>query len=122
EISSRRMIGQVSLQNVPDLNKAVTRIQEKKEFLLQSANCAHPSIVKRGGGAVDLEIRMIEEDKQEGTPSFLVVHFFIETLEAMGANIVNTMMESVSPLLEKITDGSVLMGILTNFATECLAT
>jgi len=40
----------------------------------------------------------------------------------MGANIVNTMMEAVTSYIEDITDGTALMSILSNYATECLAT
>lgn len=121
-IKKRHMIGQVVLKDVADVKQAKKDVESNKGKLLEKANSSHPSIVKRGGGAIGLEIRVLEENPLEKTPSFFVVHFFIDTLEAMGANIVNTMMEAVSPLLEKITDGSVLMGILTNLASECLAT
>lgn len=119
-ITKRRMIGQSVLKDIQDPSLARQQILDNKRLLLDACNAAHPSIVRRGGGARDLEVRLLEEDVAEAVPSFLVVHFFIDTLEAMGANIVNTMMEAVGPLLEDMTDGSLLMGILTNLATECL--
>lgn len=121
-IETRHMIGQVALKNISDTDTATREVLAHKQALLRVANDSHPSIVKRGGGAVELEVRVIPENNTEQTPAFFVLHFFIDTKEAMGANIVNTMMEAVSPLLEELTGGTALMGILTNFATECLAT
>lgn len=120
-ISAREMIGQVILKEVPDFAAAEKKILESQDLLLQMANAAHPSIVERGGGAKRLEVRFIEADPQENSPSFFMIHFFIDTKEAMGANMVNTMMEAVAPVIEQLTKGQLLMGILSNFATECLA-
>lgn len=121
-ITERVMIGQVALKEVPDMEQAERLVREQKERILQIANDAHPSIVKRGGGARDLVVRNIPADAEAGTPPFFVVHLHIETLEAMGANIVDTMVEAVKPILEELTGGKALMGILSNLATECLAT
>lgn len=122
DIEERVMIGQVTLKEVPDMQKAEQLVLEQKEKILQIANEAHPSIVKRGGGARDLIVRIIRADREADTPPFFVVHLHIETLEAMGANIIDTMVEAIKPVLEEITGGKALMGILSNLATECLAT
>lgn len=121
-IDNRRMIGQVVLKNVSDMEKAKQLVLDEKEKILEEANNAHPSIVKRGGGARDLVVRLIHRDEEANTPPFFVVHLHIETLEAMGANIIDTMVEAVKPLLEELTGGEALIGILSNYATECLAT
>lgn len=121
-IEKREMIGQVALKNVPDIKEAIAGLQKNKETILSRANEAHPSIVKRGGGAKDTMIRLIEKDTKENTPEFLVLHLLIDTKEAMGANIVNTMMEGIAPYIEELTGGKALMRILSNYATECLAT
>lgn len=121
-LTDRRMIGQVALKSVPDVQKAIQNIEQHTEEVLSRANEAHPSIVKRGGGAREVHVRLLEADTIEDTPEFLVVHLHIETLEAMGANIVNTMMEGIAPYLEELTGGTTLMRILSNYATECLAT
>ncbi|AEB30596.1 hydroxymethylglutaryl-CoA reductase [Carnobacterium sp. 17-4] len=120
-ISERIMIGQVALKDVPDLTFAKNNLAQHKNNILKKANAAHPSIVKRGGGATDLFIRVIEADNEAGTPEFLMVHLHVSTLEAMGANIINTMMEGITTYLEELTGGSALMSILSNYATECLA-
>lgn len=121
-ISKRRMIGQIALKDLPDLAAAEEMVLANKAAILQLANKAHPSIVKRGGGAKALEVRLLPADATIDSPDFLVVQLQIETLEAMGANIVNTMMEGIRDELEELTGGTVLMGILSNYATECLAT
>ncbi|WP_108033453.1 hydroxymethylglutaryl-CoA reductase, degradative [Trichococcus patagoniensis] len=121
-IQERIMIGQVALKNVPDSVAAEQLILSHQEEILKVANAAHPSIVKRGGGARRVSARILLADDVEGIPSFFVVHLHVETLEAMGANIINTMMEGVIPYLESLTGGEALMGILTNYATDCLAT
>lgn len=121
-IQKREMIGQVALKEVLDIEKASQNISQHKEEILTRANAAYPSIVQRGGGANDLEIRHIEADIDQGTPEFLVVHIHVDTQEAMGANMINTMMEGISPYLEDLSSGRSLMRILSNYATEALTT
>ncbi|MET3634289.1 hydroxymethylglutaryl-CoA reductase, degradative [Streptococcus porcorum] len=116
-IQNRQMIGQVALYQVPDLEQAKKDILANKEHLLQTANAAHPSIVKRGGGACDLRLDFVGND-----PTFLVVYLIVDTKEAMGANIINTMMEALTLDLEQLSGGKSLMAILSNYATESLVT
>ncbi|CCW40296.1 hydroxymethylglutaryl-CoA reductase, degradative [Streptococcus agalactiae] len=113
-VHNRKMIGQVGLYDVQDSQHAKEAILNQKQQLLEIANTAHPSIVKRGGGACDLTIE-IKED-------FLIVYLMVDTKEAMGANMVNTMMEALSSPLEDISKGKSLMSILSNYATESLVT
>ena len=117
KIHNRQMIGQVALYDVPDVAKALEQIQHETSALLELANQAHPSIVKRGGGASDLRT-----DFLEGETDFLVVYLVVDTQEAMGANILNTMLESLKERLEELTGGQSLMAILSNYATEALVT
>ncbi|MCA9766511.1 MAG: hydroxymethylglutaryl-CoA reductase, degradative [Carnobacterium sp.] len=119
-LSERKMIGQVALKDVPNLAFALEELASHKAAILEKANDAHPSIVKRGGGADKVEFRTIPAT--EHSPTFLVVHVHVNVLEAMGANIVNTMMEAIASFIENLTHGKVLMSILSNYATECLAT
>ncbi|MDM5190769.1 hydroxymethylglutaryl-CoA reductase, degradative [Bacillus sp. DX4.1] len=121
-IQKRTMIGQVALKDIPDMTYAKKILIEHKADIIRKANEAHPSIVKRDGGAKEVIIRPIAADEKANTPSFLVVHLHIETMEAMGANIIDTMVEAIKPYLEELTNGTALMGILSNYATECLAT
>ena len=117
QVHERQMIGQVALYQVADPDLAQVQIVSKKVELLELANQAYPSIVKRGGGARDLHIEQIK-----GETDFLVVYLHIDTQEAMGANMLNTMLEALKPVLEELSQGQSLMGILSNYATDSLVT
>ena len=117
QVHERRMIGQVALYQVDDPDLAQEKIASKKAELLELANQAYPSIVKRGGGARDLHIEEIK-----GETDFLVVYLHVDTQEAMGANMLNTMLEALKPVLEELSQGRSLMGILSNYATDSLVT
>ena len=117
QVHERQMIGQVALYQVDDPDLAQEKIASKKTELLELANQAYPSIVKRGGGARDLHIEQIE-----GETDFLVVYLHVDTQEAMGANMLNTMLEALKPVLEELSQGRSLMGILSNYATDSLVT
>ena len=112
-----KMVGQVALYHVPDIKNAIKNIQEKYQKLLKLANQAHPSIVKRGGGARHLHMEYLN-----GEAEFLIVYLTVDTQEAMGANILNTMLEALKSPLEELSGGKSLMAILSNYATEALVT
>lgn len=117
QVHERQMIGQVALYQVDDPDLAQEKIVDKKAELLELANQAYPSIVKRGGGARDLHVEQIK-----GETDFLVVYLHVDTQEAMGANMLNTMLEALKPVLEELCQGQSLMGILSNYATDSLVT
>ena len=117
QVHERQMIGQVALYQVADPEQAQEKIISKKAELLELANQAYPSIVKRGGGARDLHVEQIK-----GETDFLVVYLHVDTQEAMGANMLNTMLEALKPVLEELSQGQSLMGILSNYATDSLVT
>lgn len=117
QVHQRQMIGQVALYQVANPKQAQEKIASKKAELLEFANQAYPSIVKRGGGARDLHIEQIK-----GETDFLVVYLHVDTQEAMGANMLNTMLEALKPVLEELSQGQSLMGILSNYATDSLVT
>ena len=117
QVHERQMIGQVALYQVANPKLAQEKIASKKAELLELANQAYPSIVKRGGGARDLHIEEIK-----GETDFLVVYLHVDTQEAMGANMLNTMLEALKPVLEELSQGQSLMGILSNYATDSLVT
>lgn len=117
QVHQRQMIGQVALYQVAEPEQAQEKITNKKTELLELANQAYPSIVKRGGGARDLHVEQIK-----GETDFLVVYLHVDTQEAMGANMLNTMLEALKPVLEELCQGQSLMGILSNYATDSLVT
>ena len=111
------MIGQIQITRVPDPYGAKMRIIEHKEEILAIANEKDPLLVKLGGGAKDINVRVIESRRG----SYVVVHLLVNTKDAMGANAVNTMAEAVAPFLEKITGGRVVLRIISNLAVFRLA-
>ena len=117
QVHQRQMIGQVALYQVADPEQALEKIASKKAELLELANQAYPSIVKRGGGARDLHVEQLKSETD-----FLVVYLHVDTQEAMGANMLNTMLEALKPILEELSQGQSLMGILSNYATDSLVT
>ena len=84
-IESRKMIGEVALYDIPDFDKAMEDILKNKNEILRIANESYPSIVARGGGAENIEAKILKE----GDTSFLVVYLTADVKEAMGANILN---------------------------------
>lgn len=112
KVHQRQMIGEIALTDVRDVEMASKRILEDKKTLLQLANEAYPSIIKRGGGARDLWV--------ENKENFLIVYLAVDPKEAMGANMLNTMLEALTEPIQKLSGGQVLMAILSNLATRSL--
>ncbi|MCX7608418.1 MAG: hydroxymethylglutaryl-CoA reductase, degradative [Anaerolineales bacterium] len=112
------MIGQIQLLNLPDLPSARLKILEHKAALLTEANEIDPVLKKLGGGARDLEVRIIPDSP---IGSFLVVHLIYDVRDAMGANAVNTACEHLAPRLEAISGGKAHLRILSNLADRRLA-
>jgi hydroxymethylglutaryl-CoA reductase len=112
------MIAQMQVLDVPNPHVARFELLAQKERLLELANQTDPLIIKLGGGARDLEVRVIEESP---AGPMLVLHLIYDTLDAMGANTVNTAAEVLSPLVEEISGGRVLLRILSNLADRRLA-
>lgn len=111
------MIAQVQLTDVPDPHYARVRILENKAKILEICNEKDPILVTSGGGAQDVEVRVIPSKKGE----MVVVHLLVDTLDAMGANAVNTMAEAVAPYLEELTGGIAYLRILSNLADKRIA-
>lgn len=112
QVHQRQMIGEITLTDVEDVEVASKRILEDKESLLQLANEAYPSIVKRGGGAKDLWV--------ENKGDFLIVYLAVDPKEAMGANMLNTMLEALTDCIQELSGGQALMAILSNLAIRSL--
>lgn len=112
ESSPPQMIGQIQVTELEDVAEAKKAIEDEKENIIELANQQDPTLVKLGGGAKDLQIREI--DTEEG--KMLIAHLIVDTQDAMGANVVNTMAEAVAPLIEEITGGQVFLRIVTNLA------
>lgn len=122
KMDERLLIGQVALKNVANPEQAQKIIFQNEDQILELANAAYPSILNYGGGARKVDPHILAADETYGTPEFFVVHLAVDTGEAMGANIVNTMVEAIAPYIEELTGGKSLMNILSNYSTESLVT
>ncbi len=112
------MIGQMQVIHATNLEEAKFKIYEHKAELLAEADSIDPVLKKFGGGARDLEVRIIESSP---IGAFLVVHLIYDVRDAMGANAVNTACERLAPRVESITGGRVHLRILSNLADRRIA-
>ncbi len=117
-MSAPEMIGQIQVLEVKDLMTASMELHKHKAELVAEADSIDPVLKKFGGGARDLEVRIIEESP---IGPFLVVHLIYDVRDAMGANAVNTACEKLAPHIEEITGGRVHLRILSNLADRRLA-
>ncbi len=111
------MIGQIQLTNVEDAEEAKKTILENKEEILKMANERDPILLKVGGGAKDVEARVLDTIRGP----MVIVHLLVDCRDAMGANAVNTMAEGVAPYIERITGGRVYLRIISNLADRRVA-
>ncbi|MFW9970429.1 MAG: hydroxymethylglutaryl-CoA reductase, degradative [Candidatus Odinarchaeota archaeon] len=111
------MISQIQITQLPDIKTAKNKIIDKKYQLLKIANEQDPFLNELGGGAFDFELRELKTRKGD----MLILHLLVDVLDAMGANVVNTMAEAISPYVEEISGGKVYLRIVSNLATHRIA-
>ncbi|TFD04075.1 MULTISPECIES: hydroxymethylglutaryl-CoA reductase, degradative [unclassified Cryobacterium] len=112
------LIGQVQVVDVADPALARLALLAQTEQILRLANSGHAKMVARGGGARGVEVYLRGATAQNG--ELLVVHLLVDTRDAMGANLVNSMCESIAPLVEQISTGRVFLRILSNLTDRAL--
>jgi hydroxymethylglutaryl-CoA reductase len=106
------MIGQIQLTDLSDTSQAKRALLQRRNNLLELANAQDPALVKAGGGARDLQVRHLKT----AVGPMLVIHLLVDCRDAMGANAVNSMCETLAPLVEELTGGRVYLRILSNLA------
>ena len=106
------MIGQVQVVKVHDPAYKRILVLEHRDQILEIANEKDPILVKLGGGAKDLEVKIIESP----LGPMLVVYLLVDVKDAMGANAVNTMCEAIAPYIQELTGGRVYLRIVSNLA------
>ena len=111
------MIGQIQVVGCEDPEASRDAILAAKEELIESCNDVDPILVKFGGGCRDVEARIIETD----SGPMIIVHILVDCRDAMGANAVNTMAETIAPRIETISGGTVILRIISNLAVHRLA-
>ncbi len=113
------LIGQVQAVIDDDPEASMQALMQRKTDILALANSLHPKMVARGGGALDIEVfhHTAEQDGRQ----MVVLHLLVDTRDAMGANLVNSMCEGVASLVETITGGKVFLRILSNLTDRAIA-
>ncbi len=113
------LIGQVQTVITTDPADAMQNLLDKKSEILSLANSLHPKMVARGGGALDIEVyhHVAEQDGRD----MVVLHLLVDTRDAMGANLVNSMCEGIAALVEQLTGGTVFLRILSNLTDRAIA-
>ncbi|MCI6735805.1 MAG: hydroxymethylglutaryl-CoA reductase, degradative [Aerococcus urinaeequi] len=127
QVNQRLMTGQIAFTGLEDDAQALRfegYVTEFADDLLAVANAAYPSIVGRGGGARSIRSRYYPAT--DSSTAFFIVYLTIDTQEAMGANMMNTMLEALKAHIlgqvDFIANIDGLMAILSNYAVEATAT
>ena len=116
--SAPLMRAQVQVIGITDPYGARQALLKQRNAIIALANSRDKVLIDLGGGCRDIEVHVFDETPRG---AMIVMHLIVDVRDAMGANTVNTMAESVAPLVEKITGGSVLLRILSNLADLRLA-
>ncbi len=113
------LAGQLHVTGMSDIDKAAGSIKANRQTLISSANAVHPRLGERGGGVRNLEVRRLA---LPGGEPLLAVHLLVDTVDAMGANLVNTICEAIAPDVAKLCGGKVALRILSNLADHAVVT
>lgn len=114
-LSERLMRGQIVFYDVDQADHLMQTIEENQAGIFRAAKEAYPSIIKRGGGLRQVSSRAFEAE------GFVSVDFKVDVKDAMGANIVNAILEGVANLFRTwFPEQKILFSILSNYATESL--
>lgn len=111
----RLLIGQIIVVDIADMKKLQLQLEQNQASLLKIANAAHPSLQQRGGGAKWLRLRPLSQQE-------LSLDLAVDVQQAMGANMVNTMLEAVAAELRQRLQLTILMSILSNHGPDNLVT
>jgi hydroxymethylglutaryl-CoA reductase len=111
------MIGQIQVVDCEEPEASKDAILAAKDELIQACNDVDPILVKFGGGCRDVEVRIIETM----SGPMIIVHILVDCRDAMGANAVNTMAETIAPKIESLANGTVILRIISNLAIHRLA-
>ncbi len=116
QYKDRFIVGQIVVNQIVDFEQAQATILDHYDQLLDQAKLAYPSMVERGGGPQNLWTQIYRKENQD----FLTVYLSFDPCEAMGANALNTVLESLAGIVETLTGGRVLMSILSNHSSDSL--
>ena len=120
EADPHQVWGQIQLVRCQDWMAAEQALMANRERLLEMAAAAHPRLAQRGGGPRTLTVRHLNPTSASEATRMLIVELLVDTRDAMGANVVNTMVERLAPVVESLSGGQAICRILSNYADQCL--
>jgi hydroxymethylglutaryl-CoA reductase len=117
------MIGQIQLIpviknyliNKSEIDDVVKVLQDNKNKIISLANTK-----SKFAKCLDFKIKPVEDKSINNLGIMIIVEILVDTKDAMGANVVNTMCEGIAPEIELLTGGKVVLKILSNYCTERL--
>ena len=114
ELESQQMIGQIELYDIEDPDRAVLALRAQESHWKATANATNPFLAERGAGCQEVEVRVLRP--RDGSKPFIVVHLLVDPLDAMGANTITTMCETLAGPLAHEAGGKAGLRILSNYA------
>ncbi|WP_242131466.1 hydroxymethylglutaryl-CoA reductase, degradative [Aestuariivivens marinum] len=127
KVISTIKIGQVHFMYHGDYNKLKTFFKQVKPQLLNDTTSITKNMTARGGGVLDIELR----NKTNEIPGYFQLHVSFETLDAMGANFINSCLEQFAKTFKSEAQSfnlfsdqekhiDIVMSILSNYVPDCL--
>ena len=112
------MRAQIQVLRPANVDAAVAALKGARDELITLANAKDEVLISLGGGCKDIEVHTFPD-----TPAgpMVVLHLLVDVRDAMGANTVNTMAETLAPRVAELTHGEVRLRILSNLADLRLA-
>ncbi len=110
-IDESLLVGQIHVVDIADVDAAIALLRAASADMISMANGVHPRLKARGGGVRDIELRVLQI--KDGSP-LIAVDVLVDTGDAMGANLVNTICESIAPQIAAICGGEIALRILSN--------
>ncbi len=107
------MRAQVQIVGLTDPYGARMRLLAARDEIVSAANAKDKVLISLGGGCRDIEVHVFPTTPRG---AIVVMHLLVDVRDAMGANTVNTMAETVAPIVERVTGGTVRLRILSNLA------
>lgn len=121
EVLSTQKIGQVHFTSSDSFDKLKHFFKSIKPKLIAQAKPITKSMEKRGGGILDIELR----NKTQELKGYYQLHATFETVDAMGANFINSCLEQFARTFKDEAnnfgiDIQIVMSILSNYVPDCL--
>ncbi|QXP73531.1 hydroxymethylglutaryl-CoA reductase, degradative [Tenacibaculum sp. AHE15PA] len=115
EVIATTKIGQVHFMYEGDKTELENYFDQQKSKLYDATASITKNMEKRGGGILDIQL----VDKTNKLANYYQLHVTFETKDSMGANFINSCLESMANQFRR-DDIEIVMSILSNYVTDCV--